>query len=244
VFLALILWNCAACQAQQTAPPLPELTGYVVDKADILAPQDERSLSERLAALDDSTSIQFIVVTVDTLGSEPIDSLGLLLANAWSIGQRGLNNGLLLLLAPNDRKVHVNVGTGLEWQIPDSIAAGVIELMLSSFREGDYLSGLILGVDSLVALAGAVPWEVRYESLSGLIADGNDAVGEVAKLRGTYRGDLQSGGRLDTGAGTVRLLFPPYWAGINDPLVEGTEVTLFGRVVANEQPMLQVLGYE
>ena len=98
--LALLLLVAAVPAAAQT---FPELTGRVVDQADLLTPDQEYQLTERLAALEQASTRQLVVVTVDSLEDYPIEDYGYRLGRRWGVGQSEANNGIILLVAPNER---------------------------------------------------------------------------------------------------------------------------------------------
>lgn len=129
----------------------PALTGRVVDNADILTPQQEAELTQKLAILEQQTTDQLVVVTLATLNDYDIADYGYQLGRHWGIGQKEANNGALLIVAPNDRKVRIEVGYGLEGILTDAFSALTIQNhILPSFRNGDYYSGINAGVDQLV----------------------------------------------------------------------------------------------
>src|SRR5688572_27548014 len=101
-----------ALAATQVA--FPELTGRVVDQAGILAPEEETRLSDQLAALEVRTTDQLVVVTVPSLQGLSIDEFSQQLGNHWGIGRADRNNGVLLVVAPKERRVRIAVGYGLE----------------------------------------------------------------------------------------------------------------------------------
>jgi uncharacterized protein len=111
ILLALAgAWLVAPLAAQ---PQFPELTGRVVDNADILTPEAEAALTAKLAALETQTQRQLVVATVPDLQGYDISDYGYQLGRAWGLGDAERNDGALLLVAPNDRKVRIEVGYGL-----------------------------------------------------------------------------------------------------------------------------------
>ena len=126
-----------------------ELTGRVVDAADLIPALIEADLTDQLAALERDTKAQFVVVTTPGLDGLTIADYGLRLGRGWGLGDRERNDGLLLIIAPNERKVRIEVGYGLEKSLPDDRCAEFIEMMLPSFEDGDYLAGIENGVDLL-----------------------------------------------------------------------------------------------
>lgn len=129
------------------APKLPELTGRVVDGAGLL-PQDVRAkLDAELAAIEAKSTDQVVVVTVPSLQGYAIEEFGVALGRKWGIGQKGKDNGIIVLVAPNERKVRFEVGRGLEPLMPDGKAGTIIrETVLPAFRRGDFAGGITAGV--------------------------------------------------------------------------------------------------
>ena len=148
--------------AAQTKIDFPALTGRVVDQADLLDPATEQALTEKLAALEASSTDQLVVVTVNSLQDQEIEDYGYQLGRAWGIGQKENDNGALLIVAPNERKVRVEVGYGLEPILTDAFSSQVIrDDVLPSFRDGDYQAGVVKGVDALIAQLSLDPAEAQ-----------------------------------------------------------------------------------
>jgi len=134
-----------------TAQTFPALTGRVVDEARLLSPDRERQLSERLEALEAETTDQLVVVTVNDLQGYPIEDYGYQLGREWGIGQGETDNGVLLIVAPNERKVRIEVGYGLEPILTDALSARIIhEEILPDFRQAGFESGITRGVDAII----------------------------------------------------------------------------------------------
>ena len=106
---------------------LPALRGRVVDNAQMLPADAEARLTARLAALEKSTSDQLVVVTVPSLRGETIESYGLRLGTGWGIGQKALDNGVLLIVAPDEKRARIEVGRGLEGLLTDARAAAILK---------------------------------------------------------------------------------------------------------------------
>lgn len=134
------------------AQSFPELTGRVVDQARLLSNDREAALTERLAALEAETSDQLVIVTVNSLEGRPIEDYGYQLGRAWGIGQEGGDNGMLLIVAPNERKVRIEVGYGLEPVLTDALSARIIhDDILPAFRVGGFERGITQGMDAIIA---------------------------------------------------------------------------------------------
>jgi uncharacterized protein len=147
----LVLWTGVAAAAVQ----FPPLTGRVVDEADVIPAQEEAALTQLLAAQEQKTGDQVVVATVKSLGGEPIEDYGVALGRAWEIGQKGKNNGVILLVAPNEREVRIEVGYGLEGVLTDAISKLIIEgSILPRFKAGDIPGGIRRGAEDIVAVLG------------------------------------------------------------------------------------------
>lgn len=126
-----------------------ELTGRVVDAADLIPDLIEADLIAQLDAIERDTKAQFVVVTTPSLDGLTIQDYGLRLGRGWGLGDKERNDGLLLIIAPSERKVRIEVGYGLENSLPDDRCAEFIEMMLPSFKDGNYVAGIANGVDLL-----------------------------------------------------------------------------------------------
>lgn len=134
----------------QSRPTFPALTGRVVDEAELLDASTEASLTQRLATLETETGDQFVVVTVPTLQDYEIEDYGYRLGRAWGIGQSENDSGALLIVAPTERRVRLEVGYGLEPILTDAFSSQVIQtVILPAFKRGDFQSGIVEGVDAV-----------------------------------------------------------------------------------------------
>ncbi|MEO8667542.1 MAG: TPM domain-containing protein [Bauldia sp.] len=147
VLVALLLLVPSALAALT----FPALTGRVVDEAGILSPEVEAKLTAKLADLEAKTTNQLVVVTLKSLGGTDIADYGYQLGRHWQIGQKGKNNGVLLIVAPEDRAVRIEVGYGLEGDLTDAVSRLIIEnAIIPRFRAGDMPGGIEAGVDDIV----------------------------------------------------------------------------------------------
>ena len=121
----------------------------MVDQANLIDPPAEAALTAKLAALEAETGDQLVVVTLPDLKGETIEATGLRLGNSWGIGGRGVDNGVLLVVAPQERKVRIEVGKGLGGLLTDQRAAEVIQFMLPQFKANKIEAGIALGVDEI-----------------------------------------------------------------------------------------------
>ncbi len=151
----LVLLCLAVATPAVAAPKFPPLTGRVVDQANILHADTEQALTTTLAALEQKTSNQFVVVTLDSLQGLPIEDYGYQLGRAWGIGKSGKDNGLLLIVAPKERQVRFEVGYGLEGTLTDAATKVIIERqIIPRFQQSDFDGGVRAGVAAVVGLLG------------------------------------------------------------------------------------------
>jgi uncharacterized protein len=142
--------------AAWAALDFPALTGRVVDEAGILSPDTQAKLTGLLAEHEQQTGNQVVVVTLKSLRGSTIEDYGYRLGRAWGIGQKGKNNGALIIVSPTTHDVRIEVGYGLEGTLTDLQSALIAQnVMLPSFRKGDYNTGVLNGtLVTLQALGG------------------------------------------------------------------------------------------
>lgn len=129
----------------------PTLTGRVVDEANILSPQTKHLLEQKLKTFEQNTSNQIVVVTLKSLQGHSIEEYGYQLGRHWGIGQKGKDNGVLLIVAPKERKVRIEVGYGLEGTLTDAQSFLIInDIIIPYFKKGDFDTGVIKGVDAIM----------------------------------------------------------------------------------------------
>jgi uncharacterized protein len=147
----LLLLTLIIAPARADTLPVPALTGRVVDQANILSGSDESRLAAKLQEFENKSSIQLVVVTLPSLEGRPIEDWGLALGRSWGIGQKGKDNGALLVVAPNDRELRIEVGYGLEGTLPDATADSIIRnVIVPRFKAGDMAGGISDGVDAII----------------------------------------------------------------------------------------------
>ncbi|MDB5510984.1 MAG: hypothetical protein JWR08_467 [Enterovirga sp.] len=160
----LALFMLLAQPATTRAQGLPALTGRVVDAANLLTPEQRGALEAKLKAHEDKSTDQVVVATVPSLGGSPVEDYANRLYRAWGLGTKEKNNGALLLVAPADRKVRIEVGYGLEGALTDAITGVIIRTAIAPrFRDGDFAGGIDAGVTAMLSvLAGdAEEWGRR-----------------------------------------------------------------------------------
>jgi len=145
--LLLFVTSVLATEERQT----PRNEGRVTDIAGILSTTERKNINDVLASYESETSHQIAVLLVPSLSGESIESFSLRVANTWALGQKGVNNGILITLAMKERRVRIEVGLGMEKFISKAAAQSIIERsMVPSFRKGEYAVGLKAGLEELM----------------------------------------------------------------------------------------------
>ncbi|WP_017666734.1 TPM domain-containing protein [Sandarakinorhabdus sp. AAP62] len=156
--LLAALWALFTALPAAAEPIFPKLTGRVSDAAGVLPADTAAALEAKLKALEDTTGTQLVVATVPDLQGYEIDEYGYQLGRAWGIGQKGTNNGAILLIAPAQRKLRIEVGYGLEGVLTDAVSIRIIrQAIVPRFKAGDMAGGIVAGADELIALLQLPP---------------------------------------------------------------------------------------
>jgi uncharacterized protein len=149
-FCAALLAFASAVAAQPAE--VPYLTGRVVDNAEILSADTRRRLTDTLRRHEQKTSNQVVVLSVPTIHGESVEEYAVRVFEQWKLGKKGKDNGVLVVIVPQDRRMRIEVGYGLEGVLTDAHASRIIRnLMTPRFREGDFSGGVARGVDAVVA---------------------------------------------------------------------------------------------
>jgi len=140
---------------------LPKLTGRVVDNAELLPPDKEALLEGALVKTEQATRSQFVVVTLPTLNGRRIEAVGLELGRAWKIGRNGVDDGVILIIAPNERQARIEVGYGLEGVLRDEEAKAIItDTIIPRIRSGNMPGAILAGSAAIIReinVPGATP---------------------------------------------------------------------------------------
>jgi len=152
LFFALVFFMLYNVQSVQAQKEIPELWGqHVHDEAKVLSPQTIETLEQQLKLFEDSTSNQIAILIVPSLDGEIIEQYGLRVSEKWRLGQKDKDNGVLLLISINDRKMRIEVGQGLEGPLPDAICNRIIRNeMAPNFRRGDYDGGVSAAINGIM----------------------------------------------------------------------------------------------
>lgn len=162
LLLALMALAAALIAMPAGAQTFPKFTGFVVDDAGILPPEVQASLTQKLEALQRDTKRQLVVVTVKDLQGYPIEDYSNKLFRSWGIGLKDVNNGALFVIAPNDRKLRIEVGYGLEPFLTDALSSVIINNdVVPRFKAGDMPGGITAGTDAIITQLRASPEEAQ-----------------------------------------------------------------------------------
>jgi uncharacterized protein len=149
IFAAALLWLGASAHAQDVLP-VPPLTGRVVDTTGTLTPAQVQALTTKLAAIESTRGAQVVVLMVPTTQPEDIAAYGQRVADTWKVGRRDVGDGVVIVVAKNDRRINIEVAKTLEGAIPDVMAGRIInEQIKPAFKAGDFAGGLNAAVDRL-----------------------------------------------------------------------------------------------
>ncbi len=150
IFLSLII---LAVTVSANALDVPGLTGRVNDYAAMLSPEAKASIENKLANLEKSDSTQIVILTIPSLEGDALEDFSIRVAEKWKIGQKKIDNGAILLIVKNDRKIRIEVGRGLEGKLTDLKSRRVIsEHIRPKFKAGDFSGGIDAGTDALISI--------------------------------------------------------------------------------------------
>lgn len=158
LLLLPLAWRAAA------APNFPALSGRIVDDAHVMPPAASSAIEPKLADLEQKSGIQLVVATVPSLQGEEIEPFANELFRFWQLGEKTKNNGVLLLVAPTEHRVRIEVGYGLEGTLTDALSAVIIaNAMTPRFKANDYGGGITQGVDAVIAVltTDSSDWQAR-----------------------------------------------------------------------------------
>lgn len=155
---ALFLLAALALPLVRAQAPVPELRARVTDLTGTLSASERQALEQRLEAFEQEKGSQIAVLVVPTVRPETIEQYALRVAERWKLGRRGIDDGVLVLVAKEDRQLRIEVGYGLEGVLPDAIAKRIIdEVMVPRFRQGDFYGGLSAGLERIIAAIQGEP---------------------------------------------------------------------------------------
>jgi len=153
--LLAFLLTAFAAHADVAVPPL---TGRVVDQTGTLSASDIASLTKKLRDFEDSKGSQLAVLIVPTTQPETIEQFSIRVADAWKVGRKKVDDGAILVIAKNDRRLRIEVGYGLEGALTDATSRRIIdEVITPKFRNGDFAGGISAGVDRMIRVINGEP---------------------------------------------------------------------------------------
>lgn len=157
---ALVIALLTAFPTGLQAQDFPALSGRVVDQAELLSPEDETAITAKLKALEAQSQRQLVVATINDLQGYDIADYGYRLGRKWGIGDKQRNDGALLIVAPNERRLRIEVGYGLEAYLTDALSSQIIRNDITpAFKAGDFPGGINAGVDRIVTQLQLPPEE-------------------------------------------------------------------------------------
>ncbi len=171
-FTALCLTLACGSVTAQALVAIPDLAARVIDLSGALAASDKQALEDKLAAFEQAHGSQVAILVLPSTRAEPIEDFAHRVGEAWKIGRKGVGDGLLIIVAKDDKRVRIDVARALEGAVPDLAAKRVIrEAMSPEFARGNFAAGLTAGVDQLFKLIegeklpppAAVPSSPRHE---------------------------------------------------------------------------------
>lgn len=171
--LIVLFLVCGSTWAQNIVP-VPPLKSRVTDQTNTLSETEKRNLESKLSSFEQSKGSQVAVLVIPTTGDETIEQYGIRVADTWKIGREGVDDGVIFLVAMQDRKMRIEVGYGVEGAIPDALAKRIIsQIVTPEFRAGHFYDGINDGVDAIISL-------VNGEELPLASSQGNRGTGGSA----------------------------------------------------------------
>jgi len=178
VLIAAVLLGVSVLAGAQELQAVPPLTARVVDRTATLSADQSRQLESRLAAFEQRKGAQIAVLIVPTVQPEAIEQYALRVVESWKLGRKGVNDGALLLIAKNDRRLRIEVGYGLEGALNDATAKRIIsEIITPRFRQGDFYAGIEAGVTAMIKVVDGEPLSAPSKAKSGSDIDFESMLG-------------------------------------------------------------------
>lgn len=176
----LLACSSLAAVANDGLVPVPPLTGRVVDLTGTLDATQRAALEAQLAAFEQKKGAQVAVLLVPTIQPESIEQFGIRLAETWKIGRKGIDDGVILIIAKEDRQLRIEVGYGLEGALNDATAKRIVsEIITPPLREGNFHAGVAAGVDAIISVIDGEPLPPAATQANG---QGGDAAGMLPLL--------------------------------------------------------------
>jgi uncharacterized protein len=152
IFLLIVSHFFLFIPSVTCALDVPKLQGYVNDYAGMISPPVKSQIESELGSFEQTDSTQIVILTIPSLEGDPIDDFGIRVADAWKIGRKGKDNGVIFIVSKQDRRMRVEVGQGLEGRLTDLMAGRIVDLVVSPyFKKGDFDGGFAAGASALIA---------------------------------------------------------------------------------------------
>lgn len=229
----------------------------VIDKANLFSEAEEEQLLEKIGKVRRNNNGVICIYTVASLAGRSAYDYSIEVASSLGVGQKGLNNGMLLFIAPNDRKVHLQVGCGLEWAVSDEVSGTVISALTPYYRKQQYLEGTLAGIGLLQEKLGIAYVSVNDVSWEEVLTSPGRFAGGVVRFR--LPGTVKRGNclrpepghaqfdkgfhlKLADGKHTLGLRYTKYMGGFITGVFANRPLTIFARVDESNPHELKLMG--
>ncbi|WNJ17179.1 TPM domain-containing protein [Pontibacter sp. G13] len=253
LILGLLAFTCVSCKQKLRDTKYP----FVIDHADVLSDAEEAALSSQFQQYQDEIGLEIYIVSEKSVEDGDLAAYSNDHAPASQIGTPGLNQGGIIYLSLDDRKMKIDISKGLEWQVPDTVSADILSQIQPAFADAQFAYGFKKAGERMYEAANRVPWEVAYPSLAEAFED-SAAVGKILKQEGlVIEGEMPRYNpnhqfNLDyylplqgPDSAEIRVYFTLYQYDMVEQFLQGTSsYTLYGRVAYQNPLMLQLLGLE
>ncbi|MCY4232320.1 MAG: TPM domain-containing protein [Bacteroidetes bacterium] len=236
--ITLILILAVGCLSE---PPILK-PDWIVDQANVLDPQDENDLINRLSDFYDSTSVAVVGITLESVGDLTVESFAQSLYQSWEVGNTETHNGIIVLLLIEDQLVHIEVGSGIAQEVFTSQALDSVEIIMADlFANGDFRRGFESGFDLLMRRVNSVSWEIAYTSLGHTLRDSIGSLNQIISTEGVIIGfDEDEVIVQDSDGIEARLIVPA-----DSPVLSINDVIGFtGRIDENDPLVIRVLNLD
>lgn len=176
----LLLLALLLCGTAQAEVDVPQLAHRVTDLTSTLDAAQQQALETKLAAFEARKGSQIAVLLVPSTQPETIEQFGIRVVDAWKLGRKGVDDGVLLLIAKDDRKLRIEVGYGLEGALNDATSKRIVsEIIAPNFKGGDYYAGIDAGVDAIIKVVEGEPLPPAAQRTSAQSGNGSDSLGQL-----------------------------------------------------------------
>ncbi len=185
---------------------------YSIDLADVLSKSEEEKLDELSKKLEEQSNVQVAFYTIDDLGGRSIEEVSLEAARELGVGFHGVNSGVLICIARNDRKLRIEVGHGIEWSITDLVAEEIVQKMVPFLKKEDYFGAMKTGFNEVKKSIGKETWFLVFKPFSKIKEGGDSSIGLIVKEDFVKIGEQSENYvMLDLYGGTaIKIYFTPY----------------------------------